>query len=159
MPVHAARLLWCLSQAYTGHSLNKGPTMTVSRRTALAAVTTLAALPLATHASPGRKDTVAMYGLIGKMRAQPGQRDALIAILLEGTAAMPGCLGYVIAKDKADADALWITETWDSQASHKASLSLPQVQAAIAKGRPLIAGFGERFETEPVGGHGLAKPR
>jgi len=97
-----------------------------------------------------------MYGLIGKMRAQPGQRDALIAILLEGTAAMPGCLSYVIARDTADADALWITEAWDSQDSHKASLALPSVQAAIGKGRPLIAGFGERFETEPVGGQGLA---
>ncbi len=129
--------------------------MTLTRRTA---VTLLAALPLTTHAMPVTKDST-MYGLIGKMRAQPGQRDALIAILLEGTSAMPGCLGYVIAKDKTDADALWITETWDSQASHKASLALPSVQAAIAKGRPLIAGFGERFETEPVGGHGLAKPR
>ncbi|MCD2517572.1 antibiotic biosynthesis monooxygenase [Massilia sp. G4R7] len=97
-----------------------------------------------------------MYGLIGKMRAQPGQRDALIAILLEGTSGMQGCLSYVIARDKTDADALWITEAWDSQASHKGSLALPAVQAAIAKGRPLIAGFGERFETEPVGGQGLA---
>ena len=97
-----------------------------------------------------------MYGLIGKMRAQPGQRDALIALLLEGTAGMPGCLSYVIAKDKSDLDALWITEAWDSQASHAASLALPSVQAAIAQGRPLIAGFGERFETEPVGGQGLA---
>jgi len=97
-----------------------------------------------------------MYGLIGKMRAQPGQRDTLIGILLEGTAAMPGCLSYVIAKDRSDADALWITEAWDSQASHQASLALPAVQAAIAQGRPLIAGFGERFETEPVGGKGLS---
>ncbi len=129
--------------------------MTITRRTAVAA---LAALPLASYAGPERKEST-MYGLIGKMRAQPGQRDALIAILLEGTAAMPGCLAYVIAKDKLDADALWITESWDSQASHKASLALPQVQAAIARGRPLIAGFGERFETEPVGGHGLALPR
>jgi hypothetical protein len=38
---------------------------------------------------------------------------------------------------------------------HKASLSLPAVQGAIARGRPLIAGFGERFETNPIGGHGL----
>ena len=129
--------------------------MTITRRTAVAL---LAALPLAACAAPATKEST-MYGLIGKMRAQPGQRDALIAILLEGTAAMPGCLGYVIAKDKLDVDALWITETWDSQASHKASLALPAVQAAIARGRPLIAGFGERFETEPVGGHGLAKPR
>jgi quinol monooxygenase YgiN len=91
-----------------------------------------------------------MYGLIGKMVAAPGQRDALMAILLEGVSGMPGCLSYIVAKDPA-----WITEVWDSQASHAASLDLPSVKAAIAKGRPLIAGFGERFETEPVGGHGL----
>jgi quinol monooxygenase YgiN len=129
--------------------------MPLSRRTMLA---TLAALPIGRiqAASPTKKETSAMYGLIGKMRAHPGQRDALIAILLEGTANMPGCLAYIIAKDTQDADALWITETWDTQANHKASLTLPQVQAAITKGRPLIAGFGERFETGPVGGHGLS---
>lgn len=96
-----------------------------------------------------------MYGLIGKMTAVGGQRDALSAILLDGTHAMPGCLSYVIARDPADENALWITEVWDSQASHKASLSLPSVQAAIAKGRPLIAGFSNRVETEPIGGHGI----
>jgi quinol monooxygenase YgiN len=96
-----------------------------------------------------------MYGLIGRMRAVPGQRDALIAILREGTTAMPGCRSYVIAKDPTDVDAIWVTEVWDSQASHQASLSLPPVQRAIAKGRPMIAGFAERFVTEPVGGVGL----
>lgn len=96
-----------------------------------------------------------MYGLIGRMKAQPGQRDALAAILLEGTGAMPGCLSYVVARDTADADALWITEVWDSADSHRASLNLPEVQAAIAKGRPLIAGFDNRTETEPLGGFGL----
>ena len=97
-----------------------------------------------------------MYGLIGKAIAASDQRDALIAILLEGTAKMPGCLHYIVAKDTADANAIWITEVWESEASWRASLSLPSVQAAIAKGRPLIAGFGERFVTEPVGGQGLA---
>jgi len=29
------------------------------------------------------------------------------------------------------------------------------VQATIARARPLIVGFGERFETEPLGGFGL----
>jgi Uncharacterized conserved protein len=96
-----------------------------------------------------------MYGLIGKMRATPGQRDALLAILLEGTEAMPGCLSYVIASDHADADAIWITEVWTDAASHKASLTLPAVQQAIAKARPLIAGFDSHIETAPVGGHGL----
>jgi quinol monooxygenase YgiN len=100
-----------------------------------------------------------MHGLIGKMTAATGQRDALIAILLEGVRDMPGCLSYVVATDPADADAIWITEVWDSEASHKASLSLPSVRAAIAKGRPLIAGFASQTVTAPVGGHGLPEPR
>ena len=96
-----------------------------------------------------------MYGLIGKIKAISGQRDALLDILLESADAMPGCLSYIVAKDPADADAIWVTEVWDSQESHRNSLSLPSVQQAITRGRPLIAGFGERFETNPVGGHGL----
>ncbi len=97
-----------------------------------------------------------MYGLIGKIKAAPGQRDALIGILLEGAAEMPGCLSYIVAQDAKDADALWVTEVWIDEASHRASLTLPTVQAAIARGRPLIAGFGERFETKPIGGQGTA---
>ena len=98
-----------------------------------------------------------MYGLIGKMTAVAGQRDALASILLQGTGEMPGCLSYVIAKDPTDGDALWVTEVWDSAESHRASLGLPGVQAAIAEGRPLIAGFSDRVETEPMGGHGLPR--
>jgi len=96
-----------------------------------------------------------MYGLIGKITAAAGQRDALAGILIDGTGSMPGCLSYVIALDSSDANALWVTEVWDSQASHQASLQLPSVQAAIAKGRPMIAGFSNRVETTPIGGHGL----
>ena len=114
----------------------------------------------ATIANPALPTTVntekqSMYGLIGKMKCTPGQRDSLVAILLEGVSGMPGCLSYVVAKDPTDPDALWITEAWESQDKHKASLSLPSVQAAITKAKPIIAGFGERFETGPVGGHGL----
>ena len=71
--------------------------------------------------------------------------------------AMPGCLSYIVATDPAEPDALWITEVWDSADSHHASLSLPAVKATIAKARPLIAGFGSRVETVPIGGYGLAK--
>ena len=96
-----------------------------------------------------------MYGLIGKITTAPGPRDALVAILVEGTAKMPGCLSYIVALDAADPDGLWVTEAWDHQDSHRASLQLPAVQAAIAKGRPLIAGFSNRVETTPIGGVGL----
>ncbi len=84
-----------------------------------------------------------MHGLIGKMIAVPGQREALIAILLEGIAGMPGCLSYIVARDPADENAIWITEVWDSAESHRASLSLPAVREAIGRARPLIAGFGD----------------
>ena len=99
-----------------------------------------------------------MYGLIGKMIAAPGKRDDLISILLEGVSTMPGCLSYIVAKDTGDANAIWITETWESKASHEASLSLPSVKEAIAKGRPLIAGFSDRVVTTPIGGAGMALP-
>ncbi|HRV95801.1 MAG TPA: putative quinol monooxygenase [Anaerolineae bacterium] len=100
-----------------------------------------------------------MYGLIGKMIAVADQRDALIAILLESTAEMPGCISYVIAKDSVDANAIWITEVWDSPESHRASLSLPAVQQAIAQARPLIANFEAPTITEPVGGYGLTSTK
>ncbi|MCP9232325.1 antibiotic biosynthesis monooxygenase [Mesorhizobium sp. LMG 17147] len=96
-----------------------------------------------------------MYGLIGKMRTMRGQRDAMMDILLASTGAMPGCLNYIIATDPADADAIWVTEVWTDAESHKASLQLPEIQAAIAKARPIIAGFEFQVETHPVGGFGL----
>ncbi|WP_449447522.1 putative quinol monooxygenase [Thermomonas brevis] len=129
--------------------------MHITRRDFIGAVG--AAVVVATvpaHAS--LKGITNMYGLIGKMKAAPGQRDALISILLEGLSGMPGCLSYIVAQDPTDPDAIWVTEAWDSKESHQASLSLPSVQQVISRGRPLIAGFGERFETTPIGGQGLA---
>jgi quinol monooxygenase YgiN len=112
-------------------------------------------LALAAFAAPSLTQDKTMYGLIGQMKAAPGKRDELVAILSDSTGGMPGCLSYVVAKDTIDADALWVTEVWTDKASHAASLQLPAVQAAIAKARPIIAGFGHRFETVPVGGVGL----
>ena len=119
-------------------------------RTTLALASGLVAVPTLQAKEPS------MYGLIGRMTAKSGQRDALAAVLLEGLRDMPGCLSYIVAFDPSDADALWITEAWDNQESHDASLRLPSVQAAISKGRPMIAGFGPSTVTTPIGGHGLA---
>ena len=96
-----------------------------------------------------------MYGIIGQMHATEGNRDKLIEILRDGTKAMPGCKLYAIAADTADETGIWITEIWDSEASHQASLQLSTVQAAIAAGRPMIAGFGVRHIVTPMGGIGV----
>jgi len=96
-----------------------------------------------------------MYGLISNLKATAGDRDQLIQILLEGTQAMPGCLQYVVSADAEEADGLWVTEVWETEAAHQDSLKLPRVQAAIAAGRPLIAGMGARHVVTPVGGVGI----
>ena len=75
-----------------------------------------------------------MYGLIGSFSAHPGKRDDLIALMIASTDDMPGCLSYVVARDPADPDKLWITEVLESAESHKASLSIPAV--ARRSGRP-----------------------
>lgn len=98
-----------------------------------------------------------MYGLIGKIRANPGKRTELAAVLVGDDGGMLGCLSYIVAEDPADPEALWVTEVWESQEAHRASLQLPAVQAAIARGRPLIAGFSDRHETVPLGGIGLPR--
>jgi len=62
-----------------------------------------------------------MFGLISRIDCVAGERDALIKILIDGTSAMPGCLSYVVAKDAAEPDAIWVTEIWQSREHHRAS--------------------------------------
>lgn len=123
--------------------------MTHNRRDMLG----LTAATLAASAIPAAaQEAKPRYGLIGQMLSTPGKRDDVVAILTAATGAMPGCLSYIVALDAANPDAIWITEVWDSKDSHAASLRLPAVRAAIAKARPIIAGFPQSFETVPVAG-------
>lgn len=126
----------------------------MDRREHLAALLALAAALLPAgqlEALEARmEEVVPEFGLIGQMLAQPGQRAALMAILSEGTASMPGNMGYLIGEDSANPDAIWIVELWETKEAHAASLALPAVQDAIKRGRPLIAGFGTRAEFKPV---------
>jgi quinol monooxygenase YgiN len=101
------------------------------------------------------------YGLCGIMKAQPGQRDALLDVLLDAAdlvANLPGCEVWIVNTMPDDPDAIWVTEVWRSETDHAASLVGDDVSAIIARARPLIAGFGERFTLEPVGGKGLIDP-
>ncbi len=101
------------------------------------------------------------FGLCGTIKAPPGQGDALLALLLQAAdvvANAPGCEVWIVNRVPDDLDAVWITEVWRSEADHAASLTKEDVRAVISRARPLIAGFGERFTLEPVGGKGLAAP-
>jgi quinol monooxygenase YgiN len=95
-----------------------------------------------------------MYGLIGRIKAVAGKRAELASMLVQD-GSMPGCISYLVGEDVDDPDALWITEVWTDKAAHDASLGLPAVREAIARGRPLIAGFDHGVVTNVLGGIGL----
>lgn len=99
-----------------------------------------------------------MYGLFGKMRAQPGRRDDLIAHLLRAASLLhdlDGCYLYVINSDPDDPDGIWVNEVWRSQADHQASLQHAAIVELISAARPLIAEMPVRIEVTPLGGKGL----
>jgi quinol monooxygenase YgiN len=99
------------------------------------------------------------YGLFGSLRAHPGKRDELLALLLDGAdrvAAIPGCEVWVVSTSPDDADAIWIMEVWASEADHAASLTDEGVRATIERARPLIASMGDRVVLEPLAGKPLS---
>ena len=96
-----------------------------------------------------------LFGLHGTIIAKPGQRDALLAVLLDaskGAPWMPGCRLYIVSLVPDDPDAIAVTEVWDDKASHDASLTLESVRETIGRAGPLIAGFGTSSELRPVVG-------
>jgi len=98
-----------------------------------------------------------MYGYNGSMKVKPGHRDEVIAILLrdvEGLRAA-GCNAYVVSVVAGDEDTIWVNEVWESDAHHRASLELPETQAAIAEALPLLTGDFAAQETDVRGGLGL----
>ncbi|HEX2592671.1 MAG TPA: antibiotic biosynthesis monooxygenase family protein [Rhizomicrobium sp.] len=131
--------------------------MTTDRRSVVLGIGVAALAASSNGAMAMATMTTAMFGMIGKMTVAEGKRDEVVAAMLESVGGMPGCLSYIIATDPADANAIWITEAWDSKESHDASLKLPEVQAVIAKARPHITGMTSTATTTPVGGFGLTQ--
>jgi quinol monooxygenase YgiN len=99
-----------------------------------------------------------MFGMHGSFKAQPGQGDALAAILLEAAESLranESCLLYVVSRASDDADAIWVTEAWTDREAHDASLDVPDAKEQIARAMPLIAGIDSRAEFTPLGGKGV----
>jgi len=102
--------------------------------------------------------SMSKFGMYSKITTHPGQRDALVAVLLEAAAAMqhiPGCELYIVNISATEPDVVWVTEVWSSPAAHEASLTSDEIKAFIKRGMLLIAG-GERIEIIPRGGKGLS---
>ncbi len=98
-----------------------------------------------------------MYGYINSMRTRPGHRQEVVEILLAGVEGLRcvGCLQYIVAVDPGDEVTIRVTEVWESEEAHAASLRLPETKAAIARAMPLLTGEFETATTEVRGGLGL----
>ena len=81
-----------------------------------------------------------MFMLHGRLAAKSGKRDELLAIMSEGEhdEPMPGCRLYLVAVDDTDPDGVWVTEVWESEEAHTASLQLDRVKAQIARAMPVL---------------------
>lgn len=87
-----------------------------------------------------------------------GQRDALHAILTEGTALVSdakGCEIFVVSTSPDDPDSVWFMEVWRSQEDHAASLTDQRIREVIDRDRPMIAGMGSQVTLQPLFGKGL----
>jgi quinol monooxygenase YgiN len=82
------------------------------------------------------------FANVGTLGTKPGQRDALVSILLRPSPGLrdAGCLLYEVGISDAEPDAVFICELWKSPEAHQASLQLPEVQAAIQEAKPLLSG-------------------
>ncbi|PJJ05401.1 quinol monooxygenase YgiN [Streptomyces sp. 2333.5] len=98
------------------------------------------------------------YGYQATLKARPGHRDEVIAILLRGVDGLraAGCRLYAVGvSDVTDPDLIWVNELWESKEQHDASLLLPETKAAIAEALPLLTGEVTGQELTVVGGLGV----
>jgi quinol monooxygenase YgiN len=99
------------------------------------------------------------YLLHGKLDARDGDGDNLASILLEASilvSTAKGCISYIISKDAADSNAVWITEVWESKQHHDDSLKVAGVRELISRAMPLLAGTPQKGqELIILGGTGV----
>jgi quinol monooxygenase YgiN len=99
------------------------------------------------------------YGLLGKIYAQPGERDALVAALLAAAQLLEGdatCIHYVISTSD-EPEAVWVSEVWTEADAHDASLARPEIRGLIERVRPLVAGMSDQTQLHVHGGKGVEK--
>ncbi|HLL09163.1 MAG TPA: antibiotic biosynthesis monooxygenase family protein [Nocardioidaceae bacterium] len=81
-----------------------------------------------------------MFMLHGRLGAKSGKREELLQVFVdaEHQAPLPGCRLYLVATDQTDVDGVWVTEVWESEEAHAASLQIGRVKEQIARAMPLL---------------------
>jgi quinol monooxygenase YgiN len=92
-----------------------------------------------------------MYGLIVRLTSAPRRRAELIDVLGgDDSHTVAGCLSFIVAEDAVNEDVLWVTEVWDGEASHKASLELPPSRPGLPAIETLVVRYERIAVTKPV---------
>jgi quinol monooxygenase YgiN len=94
---------------------------------------------------------------IAKIPCQPGHRDemeAAMKAMLDHVESEPGTLRYVLLRDNADENTLWMYELYQDQASLESHMGSEAMKALGSALRPHLAGRPELFFSTPVGGKG-----
>ncbi len=107
--------------------------------------------------STTNKGTSMKFGMQVVMTATPGKGDELAALMLDASklvSKLKGCQIYVVQLSTSEKDTVLITEVWESEDDHKASLSVPEIRELIGRARPLIATM-VHHNAKPLGGVGI----
>lgn len=97
------------------------------------------------------------YGYINSMKARPGRREEVVAILLRSADSLRsmGCDLYVVSVSQTDEDTIWVTEVWHTKERHDAALQLPEAKAAVEEAMPMLTGEFNSQELTVRGGLGV----
>lgn len=98
------------------------------------------------------------FGMVGKLHAEPENREQLVDILSQASDLMQsaeGCNLYVVSKDADDDTAVWVMELWDSKEAHDNSLKREDVRALIGQAMPILIGSPDGATLIPVRGAGI----
>ncbi|MEZ2390455.1 putative quinol monooxygenase [bacterium RCC_150] len=84
------------------------------------------------------------FANVGSLGTKPGQRDAVVSILLRPKPELrdAGCLLYEVGINDDAPDTVFVCELWESPEAHQGSLQLGTVRAAIGEAMPLLSGEG-----------------
>ena len=103
----------------------------------------------------------AYYNINGKLLAQPGKGQELLAILLEAAKGMDSvadCYCYIVGTREDEPDAVHVYEVWKDAQAHQDSLGMPVFQNLIERARPIIAGMEDAPSLVIHGGKAKALP-
>lgn len=98
------------------------------------------------------------YASYVRFTARPGQRDALIDLLLAAAESLSDtdeCDLYVINASRDEEDVVWVTEIWETEAASRAALAVEGAAENIQKVLALLAERPEKVSLDAIGGKGV----